>query len=301
MAKLYKDNEYVPEIGGVLRDSVTLSLHDAGEIEAFGVFCGETLADDLGVAESLEQDRGRMRRIHDRMSAFDRWQNGRSREADAREFQRILERSDREVRAVSAQLVLSLAAARETVIADAVKEGRLLALVSIRPQWIAESSQFYEADEPAVIFHEGSWRCSLTWFDEHSAKFILSAGSFAVALVRAAVAPGSINAGALARDVRASAMQRARYRDLAQLERLEAKDVATRKGFILLLHGLFSTDIATFEDVVAGGVSFVDLPLPEQWLVLNLMGSIGFCNLQTQGELISRPEVGEFLAGSPFG
>ena len=61
------------------------------------------------------------------------------------------------------------------------------------------------------------------------------------------------------------------------------------------------TDIATFEDVVAGGVAFVDLPLPEQWLVLNLMGSIGFCNLQTQGELISRPEVGEFLAGSPFG
>lgn len=61
------------------------------------------------------------------------------------------------------------------------------------------------------------------------------------------------------------------------------------------------TDIATFEDVVAGGVPFVDLALPEQWLVLNLMGSIGFCNLQTQGELISRPEVGEFLAGSPFG
>ena len=65
--------------------------------------------------------------------------------------------------------------------------------------------------------------------------------------------------------------------------------------------GECQTDIATFEDVVAGGVPFVDLPLPEQWLVLNLMGSIGFCNLQTQGELISRPEVEEFLAGSPFG
>jgi hypothetical protein len=65
--------------------------------------------------------------------------------------------------------------------------------------------------------------------------------------------------------------------------------------------GECQSDIATFEDVVAGGVPFVDLPLPEQWLVLNLMGSIGFCNLQTQGELISRPEVEEFLAGSPFG
>ncbi len=65
--------------------------------------------------------------------------------------------------------------------------------------------------------------------------------------------------------------------------------------------GECQTDVATFEDVVAGGVAFVDLPLPEQWLVLNLMGSIGFCNLQTQGELISRPEVEEFLAGSPFG
>jgi hypothetical protein len=64
--------------------------------------------------------------------------------------------------------------------------------------------------------------------------------------------------------------------------------------------GECQADIGTFEDVVAGGVPFVDLPLPEQWLVLNLMGSIGFCNLQTQGELISRPEVEEFLAGSPF-
>lgn len=60
------------------------------------------------------------------------------------------------------------------------------------------------------------------------------------------------------------------------------------------------TDIATFEDVVAGGVPWVDLPLPEQWLVLNLMSSISYCSLQTQGELRFRPEVEEFLAGSPF-
>jgi hypothetical protein len=64
--------------------------------------------------------------------------------------------------------------------------------------------------------------------------------------------------------------------------------------------GECQADIAIFEDVVAGGVPFVDLPLPEQWLVLNLMGSIGFCSLQTQGELRFRPEVEEFLAGSPF-
>ena len=64
--------------------------------------------------------------------------------------------------------------------------------------------------------------------------------------------------------------------------------------------GECSTDIALFEEVVAGGVPWVDLPLPEQWYVLNLMGSIGFCSLQTQGELRFRPEVEAFLAGSPF-
>ncbi|MGH8947759.1 MAG: hypothetical protein ACRDXF_02780 [Acidimicrobiia bacterium] len=64
--------------------------------------------------------------------------------------------------------------------------------------------------------------------------------------------------------------------------------------------GECQADIAIFEEVVAGGVPWVDLPLPEQWLVLNLMSSIGFCNLQTQGELRFRPEVEEFLAGSPF-
>jgi hypothetical protein len=60
------------------------------------------------------------------------------------------------------------------------------------------------------------------------------------------------------------------------------------------------TDIGTFEDIVAGGVPWVELPLPEQWLVLNLMSSIGYCSLQTQGELRFRPEVEAFLAGSPF-
>ena len=59
-------------------------------------------------------------------------------------------------------------------------------------------------------------------------------------------------------------------------------------------------DIALFEEIVAGGVPWVDLPLPEQWLVLNLMSSIGFCPLQVQGELRFRPEVEEFLAGAPF-
>ena len=64
--------------------------------------------------------------------------------------------------------------------------------------------------------------------------------------------------------------------------------------------GECAADIALFEEVVAGGVPWVDLPLPEQFLTLNLMSSIGFCSLQTQGELRSRPEVEEFLAGSPF-
>ncbi|HEX2420165.1 MAG TPA: hypothetical protein VHL55_01075 [Acidimicrobiia bacterium] len=45
---------------------------------------------------------------------------------------------------------------------------------------------------------------------------------------------------------------------------------------------------------------WVDRPLPEQWLVSNFMGSIGFCRLQTQGELRFRPEIEELLAGSPF-
>jgi hypothetical protein len=52
--------------------------------------------------------------------------------------------------------------------------------------------------------------------------------------------------------------------------------------------------------VVAGGIRWVDLPLPEQVLVLRLMYTIGYCSLQTQGELISRPEVEDFLEGSPF-
>ncbi len=61
------------------------------------------------------------------------------------------------------------------------------------------------------------------------------------------------------------------------------------------------TDIGIFEEQVAGGVKWVDLPLPEQFLTLNLMSSIGYCGLRTQGDLISKPEVQAFLEGSPFG
>ena len=60
------------------------------------------------------------------------------------------------------------------------------------------------------------------------------------------------------------------------------------------------SDVATFEQIVAGGTPFMELPLGEQLLVLSLMGSIGFCSLQTQGELMFRPETQAFLAGSPF-
>ena len=60
-------------------------------------------------------------------------------------------------------------------------------------------------------------------------------------------------------------------------------------------------DIATFEELVAGGVPYLSLPLPEQWLTLNLMFSIGYCQLQTQGALLSKPEVRVFLEGSGFG
>ena len=60
------------------------------------------------------------------------------------------------------------------------------------------------------------------------------------------------------------------------------------------------TDIATFEQQVTGGVPWVNRALPEQWLTLNLMSSIGYCSLQTQGELRFRPEVVAFLDGSPF-
>jgi hypothetical protein len=61
------------------------------------------------------------------------------------------------------------------------------------------------------------------------------------------------------------------------------------------------TDIASMDVIVAEGVKWLDLPLPEQVLVLGLMSSIGFCSLQTQGAFISRPDVAEFFEGSPFG
>jgi hypothetical protein len=95
---------------------------------------------------------------------------------------------------------------------------------------------------------------------------------------------------------------------LAIAER-EVPDVAEYFGVILEAReqvgdkettGDCQTDIATFQEYVDGGVPFMELPLGDQLLILGLMNSIGFCSLQTQGELMFSPDTQEFLAGSPF-
>lgn len=57
------------------------------------------------------------------------------------------------------------------------------------------------------------------------------------------------------------------------------------------------TDLATLETIIDEGTPMIELPLAEQWLVLQLTGSINYCSLQTQGEFYFREEVQEFFAG----
>jgi pimeloyl-ACP methyl ester carboxylesterase len=253
MAEFYGERDYVPPIGGVLHDSVTLGLADAMEVEAFGVFCFEILSSGNLAPETARENQDQLRRLRDRMPAFGDWQRDRSPTPDRRELDRALERSELASRSYSAtaRLLLSLAAARDVIEADAAKGDRLQALVSIRPQWLGSPSEFYEADEPAIVFHDGSWECSLTPFHE-SGKFALKAGAFAVAVIRAAAMPGSINAEQIAEDLRRSAERRARYEppDFRQLAQLTERDVEGKKGIILFLHGLFSTDAATFDGFI---------------------------------------------------
>ena len=111
----------------------------------------------------------------------------------------------------------------------------------------------YEAETPGLFFHHGSLELAITPF----VPFLTGAGSFTLSLglygigiiLRLGFLP-SIQGERLVETLRDAARSHSRYPDLPRLESLDPKLLQEKKGVIILLHGLFSTDLRTFDSLI---------------------------------------------------
>jgi hypothetical protein len=105
----------------------------------------------------------------------------------------------------------------------------------------------YEAELPALLLYQGSLLAEFIPFIPH-VGFAMRVGKFLVGigLKTGAVAP--VMADQMVEDLRARVRITSKnYPDLKRLDRLEPDEVRGKKGVIVLLHGLASTDVCTFD------------------------------------------------------
>jgi hypothetical protein len=80
--------------------------------------------------------------------------------------------------------------------------------------------------------------------------FALRLGRFlvAIALLAGPVAP--VQAEMILNELRTYAKEKAKYKDLKQLDEIQPAEIRKKKGIIILLHGLASTDMLTFDGFI---------------------------------------------------
>ncbi len=225
-------------------------MGDRTELEVVSALCAHAILARNGFGAGDEIVREILRDISDRMKNFP--DSIADYEADPRTYRNQLEIALARAKELAAgpdrlvHLMLSFEAAGDVWRNEERTGGQLLALVSMRPHWLGRSGIYYRAYEPALVFYDGSWRCSLTRFAKRSGQFVLNAGAFAIALVRASIGAASTSAMSLVETLRTRAEQEWEV-PLKRLDQLEPEDFHGKKGIILLLHGLFSTDARTFD------------------------------------------------------
>ena len=152
-------------------------------------------------------------------------------------------------------LEVSLRLAREVWGESPDREDLAFLVSVVDPKRLGEL--IYEGPAPALFLCQGSIRAMITPFRE-AGRFVLQLGAFGVGLCLKMQLP-TVQAQELVKELRTRARGIARYPDIPSLGDVKGSDVKGKRGLIVLLHGLFSTDLATFD-------GFFDAwPRPPQW------------------------------------
>ena len=108
----------------------------------------------------------------------------------------------------------------------------------------------FRGNAPGLIFHEGSLTFDLSPFVADLGLWALVLGAYGVALWQKSGVFGATQVEKLVRKMREVKVQRLKLPRLDELTEEERKELKNKKGLILLLHGLFSTDIGTFDGLI---------------------------------------------------
>jgi hypothetical protein len=104
----------------------------------------------------------------------------------------------------------------------------------------------YSGQSPAIVFFEGSFNIALTPFT--SGGYHLKLGTWVVGACVKALSLPAVQQEAIADGLRKAARSRAKYPAIPDLRTVELSD--GYKGLVVLIHGLFSTDLLTFDSLI---------------------------------------------------
>ncbi|MGH7931495.1 MAG: DUF7379 domain-containing protein, partial [Candidatus Binatia bacterium] len=209
--------------------------------------------DDLYALQALCVESKELELFYHRVQEFDSWskwfQDKRKelQAATQKEFETMANKRFADLSEVE-RLMISLALAQNLwTITPEPDRDALIAMVSIS---MNGSEMVYKAEEPALFFHEGSLVTTITPFVPRIGLFVLGIGAYGVAIVRKAGILSPIHAEKLVEDLRDARKPTAQFPDLPRLDGLDRKLLQGKKGVIVLLHGLFSTDLGTFDGFI---------------------------------------------------
>lgn len=244
MHKIYRDGSVIGDVNGRVLGGSTVLAEKPEDLDALLALCVECRERSLNAISGW-------------MSRFDTWLEWF--EANRQRYLTMTEQAfetrmgDKHPDTLSdvERLMLGLYLAREiwkttpTADADAL---RVMASVSA-----GGAGLNYEAEVPALYFYQGSLQAAFTPFVPFIAYpglFAMGLGLYGVAMVVRMGSLPSIQAEKLVEDLREAAKPNAQVPDLPRLDQLDAKAVQGKKGVIIVLHGLFSTDLGTFDGFI---------------------------------------------------
>lgn len=236
----YTDRQRIDEIGGQVSGGATIVAANL---------------DDLEKLELLSVAKNNPASIREEILRVDEWWGNLS-EEQRQEYQAQKDGirasiSDTDSTALSPreQLLLSLFLAEEIWTTTPEDERNYLrVLFSLGDT--DRSELMYEAEEPALCFSQGSLTVAITQYVADVGAFLKTLGFFAIAIVAPGFVLPSVQHDALVEELREKAKEQAAFRDLLRLDRLTPNEINNKKGIIILLHGLFSTDVGTFDGFI---------------------------------------------------
>jgi pimeloyl-ACP methyl ester carboxylesterase len=237
MYKIYPDGSFIEECRGKISGGAILVLDQPKDIDALRALCLE--------CENLES-------LRDWIPKYDSWIEWFEAGAGPSDYPSRLNASNEQIvhpdnLSKLHQLGDALRIAKEVWEGAESDAANLRAVVAVTS---GSTDINYEAELPALLLYEGSLLVEFVPHIPH-VGFALRAGKFLVgiALKTGAVAP--VKASQMVEDLRASVRIKSKnYPDLKRLDGLlpdEVEGLKGKKGVILLLHGLASTDVCTFD------------------------------------------------------